>query len=71
MLTNPLENFAAAFGRMRRRNRVGRSLTAMEMLNDHTLRDIGLHRCQIAGLSGTGERQRQSFRNSALRLGSA
>ncbi len=53
MLTNPLEHFADVFGRMRRRNRVGRSLTAMEMLNDHTLRDIGLHRCQIAGLSGT------------------
>ncbi len=53
MLTNPLEHFTAVFSSMRRRNRVGRSLTAMEMLNDHTLRDIGLHRCQIAGLSGT------------------
>ena len=53
MLTNPLEHFAVVLDRMQRRQRVGRSLTAMEMLNDHTLRDIGLHRCQIAGLTGT------------------
>lgn len=48
MTTNPLEQFAAALGSMRKRHRAGRSLSALETLNDHTLRDIGLHRCQIA-----------------------
>jgi uncharacterized protein YjiS (DUF1127 family) len=47
MMTNPLERFAAALGTMRKRHRAGRKLSALEMLNDHTLRDIGIHRSQI------------------------
>jgi uncharacterized protein YjiS (DUF1127 family) len=48
MTTNPLERFVASLGGIRKRHRAGRSLSALETLNDHILRDIGLHRCQIA-----------------------
>jgi uncharacterized protein YjiS (DUF1127 family) len=51
MRTNPLEQFASALVNMKRRRRAGRSLSALEMLNDHTLRDIGIHRCQIAAFT--------------------
>jgi uncharacterized protein YjiS (DUF1127 family) len=51
MRTNPLEQFASALANLKRRRRAGRSLSALEMLNDHTLRDIGIHRCQIAAFT--------------------
>ena len=47
MINNPLEQFAAAVDTMRKRRQAGRTLSALETLNDHTLRDIGIHRCQI------------------------
>jgi uncharacterized protein YjiS (DUF1127 family) len=51
MTTNPLERFAHAFANMQRRRRASRKLSALETLNDHILRDIGLHRCQIAAFT--------------------
>jgi uncharacterized protein YjiS (DUF1127 family) len=51
MTTNPLEQFATAFANLRRRRRAGRTLSALETLNDHVLRDIGIHRCQIAAFT--------------------
>ncbi len=50
MGNSPLERFAALVASMNKSRRKGRSLSAFETLNDHTLRDIGIHRCQIPGL---------------------
>jgi len=66
MMTNPFERFAASLGNMRKRHRAARAMSALETLNDHTLRDIGLHRCQIAAFDAlANDNGRYDMRRSA------